>query len=107
MYATLTELADYLGTDPPDNADKLIRDASTLIDYATMGRIDPTEHADTARDAVCAQVEYWLELGPEYGVTGPVAGFSIGSLTINGAYPQLAPRARQILLPAGLLYRGV
>jgi len=66
-----------------------------------------------ARLAVCAQVEYWLSTGDEFGFLGRLASYSIGSQSISvgqaaeEGLTELAPRARQALTRFGLFYRGV
>lgn len=120
MYATLADLQAYVGVDAVLPAEleqtRLLARASNLIDRVTFARIDSgdTEHVEAARDAACAQVEYWLEGGEQVDVTGPVQGYQIGSLQMqfgagdNRITPgRFAPRAKDHLLMAGLLYRGV
>ena len=119
-YATRDDLAAYVGSGVtlPDDAevDRLLARASELIDQKALRRIDPgcSAHAAAARKAVCAQVEYWLQQDETVDVTGQVASYSIGSLSISygsggreSRAGGLAPRARRHLLLAGLLYRGV
>ena len=118
-YATRDDLAAYVGSGVtlPDDAevDRLLARASELIDQKALRRIDPgcPAHAAAARQAVCAQVEYWLQHGEDLDVTGPVLSYSIGSMSINYGVggprrvDELAPRARRHLVLAGLLYRSV
>lgn len=119
-YATRDDLAAYVGPGVtlPDDAevDRLLARASELIDQKALRRIDPgcPAHAAAARQAACAQVEYWLQRGEDLDVTGPVLSYSIGSMSINygvggtrRGVDELAPRARRHLVLAGLLYRGV
>jgi len=114
-YATLEDLAEYLGVDPealPDDADRLLIRASEIVDEAAMQRIDlRTEtHAQAAKLATCAQVEFWQTVGEEREARGPIRAYTAGRVQIQyetGAAPAyLAPRARRYLLMAGLLYRG-
>lgn len=119
-YATVAELTAYVGpryTVPgAAEAGLLLRDASRIVDSVTLHRASgewadplPTPVTDAqyaVRDAACAQVEYWLELGVEYGVV-PVREAQIGALSLSGLPGELAPKARRELLRAGLLYRGV
>lgn len=119
-YATRDDLQTYVGAGVtlPDEAeaDRLLARASEVVDEAALGRVNPTDpvHAAAARKAVCAQVEYWLQQDETVDVTGQVASYSIGSLSISygsggreSRAGGLAPRARRHLLLAGLLYRGV
>jgi hypothetical protein len=116
-YATVEQLQAYLGTEPPAGVARLLERASELLDYAALGRIDLTKerHIAAAQKAACAQVEYWIEQGEEVAKGATPQSVSIGNLSLDytgrdgsgGGIPQLAPRARQALFLAGLLYRGV
>lgn len=118
-YATKADLAAYLGVseaDLPPDADRLLERASELIDYVTMGRADAEAHADTLRRATCAQAEMWISEGEDVAIRGPIRSFSLGKWSVTygdgrqsggDRQPELAPRARQALALAGLLYRGV
>lgn len=121
-YATVQQLTAWLGGESavPSDADRLLDRASELIDTATVAAVyatdvdgQPTEHRviDGLRDATCAQVEYWLETGDELGVAGAYGSVSIGSVTLSGSTrggsggsgpARLAPRARDVLIRAGL-----
>ena len=116
-YATVQDLADYLGVseaDLPADAERLLQRASEEIDYWTLGQATPSE---ATRLAVCAQVEWWLQLretlGTELAGLDNIRSISLGkwSMTFgdgaSGGMRGLAPRARQYLLLAGLLFRGV
>src|SRR5690606_16381507 len=103
-------------TDLPVDAERLLERASDEIDYWTLGRATPSE---ATRLAVCAQVEWWLQLretlGTELAGLDNLRSISLGkwSMTFGGGASGgggmrgLAPRARQYLLLAGLLFRGV
>lgn len=125
-YATKEDLAMWLGYETagvpdvsqlPDNVDKLIRNASRLIDYATMNRIDQTNerNMDTAMNATTAQCEYWIDgVGESADINPGVTGYSAGSFSIqfggqggSGTMQKLAPRARRELFMGGLLNRAV
>src|SRR5690606_35417464 len=118
-YATVQDLADYLGVstaDLPADAERLLQRASEEIDYWTLGQATPSE---ATRLAVCAQVEWWLQLRDTLGTD--LAGLdNLRSISLDkwsmtfgggasggGGMRVLAPRARQYLLLAGLLFRGV
>ena len=107
-YATLTELADYLGVleeDLPDDAERLLERASELIDYYTLDRI---ETGETASGATVRQYEWWSQFD-EFNTQQFFSDISIGpfSASSEGGVPELAPRARQVLFLEGLLYKGV
>jgi hypothetical protein len=111
-YATIDELADFLGSrSAPIDAERLLRRASERVDsLVTAGfAVDsdgiPTD-AGTARalrDACCAVVEFWMEVGEENDLDGlagtPVSG---GGVTGRRA-PANSVRAIRILRKAGLL----
>lgn len=118
-YATTTDLADYLGVDIQDlpaDVERLLERASELIDYVTLGRSAQGGNADALRQAACAQVEMWIDVGEDAAIRGPVQSFSLGRWSVvygiragtnQNTQPELASRARQALALAGLLYRGV
>lgn len=119
-YATLTDLAQYLNvqeSELEDDSERLLDFASTLIDKYTLGKIDPSNsnHAEAAKIAVCAQVEYWQETGDSIGELEKYDSMSLGSFSISLSknYPTsiqhqtIAPRAYQVLFMEGLLYCGV
>lgn len=119
VYATLTDLAEYLGVaagelDP--GSERLLGLASRMVDHQTLGRIDANNeaHLEAAKLATCAQVEFWRETGDDTGASGAFSSLSIGAFSISrgggssGAPNlELAPRAYQVLFMEGLLYCGV
>ncbi|MFE0036836.1 hypothetical protein [Streptomyces sp. NPDC059015] len=92
-YATTTQLANYLGAAPPLDSARLLRQASVLLDtdflltaiydVDTAGLPTDSEVAQAFADAVCAQVEFWGEVGEETDISGPVQGVSIGSVQLQ------------------------
>jgi len=110
-YATRSDLAQYLAVPEPElpqQADRLLARASEDIAFFTMGRLDTDlpAHQDAARQATCAQVEFFLEAGE--GIGPAVTQRTVGRVSESyaSASPQLAPRAHRILAQAGLLYAG-
>lgn len=113
-YATEADLTAWLAAGTVvDDADRLLQRASELLDdTVTSGfAVDTvtdlptdTDVAAAMRDACCAQVEYWLEVGEDHDVVG-LAGTSvtIGHLTLAKLPAKVADRARRILRNAGLL----
>ncbi|WEH40797.1 hypothetical protein [Streptomyces sp. AM 2-1-1] len=93
VYATTTDLAAYLGAAPPVEAGRLLERASELLDadflLTAIYDVDcagrPTHPLVTAgfRDAVCAQVEFWGEVGEETDISGPLQGAQIGSVNLQ------------------------
>ena len=118
VYATTTELAEYLGTDEsslPEDATRLLARASELIDYITRNRVDVSiiKQEEAARKATCAQYEWWAEVGDELGLMSQISSMSIAEFSFSGGSSQqsklktIAKRTKQYLYLAGLLYRGV
>lgn len=118
-YAQLTDLADWLDTTVgalPTDAERLLLRASETIQHYTLNRIDTdvVAHVAAAKSATCAQVEYWIESGEDTDTGRTLKGYSVGRYSAQfadgggqgGNVSRLAPRARQILLQAGLLYCG-
>ena len=115
-YASADDLAAWLpsGTIVTDAARMLAR-ASELVDETVRTPFDvdddkmPTD-ADVAaalRDATCAVVEGWLEVGEANDIDG-LAGTQISTGGYSGLRgPMLPPRAARILRNAGLLTVGV
>lgn len=122
-YATKEDVAMWLGyvkTDGspdlsqlPDNIDKMIRNASRLIDFVTLNQIQirNEHHRDVAMNATSAQVEYWIDgIGESADINPSVSGYSAGRFSIEfngGSMPKLSDRARRELWMGGLLNRRV
>lgn len=122
-YATKEDLAEWLGhvnqdgtpdlTQLPEDVDRMLRNASRLIEYSTMNRINikSESHKDTAMSAVIAQCEYWIEgVGESVDMNPDISSYSAGSASFTfagGKLPKLAPRARRELWLGGLLNRTV
>lgn len=113
-YASLNDLAAFLYVDEASlssDASRLLERASDVVDHYTLGRIDTddTVHTEAAKKATCAQVEYWLNQGEDEDVKRQISGYTAGKTQVqfsDGKPSRLAPRARQALLGAGLLYCG-
>ena len=119
VYANPAELAAYTGQAAPADADVLLARASRMLEAEVLRycRYDvdaatgmPTHELVLAalRDAVCAQVQWWGELGDSTGAIGAGWGsVSIGSVSLSGAASkgggsmaaarQLAPQALDAL----------
>ncbi|WP_216588590.1 hypothetical protein [Streptomyces brasiliscabiei] len=92
-YATTTQLANYLRAAPPLDAVGLLERATRLLDsdflkaavYDVDGDGMPTDPVVQAAfaEAVCAQVEFWGEVGVETDVSGPLQGVAIGSVQLQ------------------------
>lgn len=126
VYATASQLEDWLDgvVDMPERPDALLTRASRRVDLALTGAWYPVDDngmptttavVEALRDAVCAQVAWWVETGD---TTGSGAGaewssVSIGKLSLSrgggsGSSTTAAPRrlcqeAVDLLTVAGLL----
>lgn len=115
QYATVEELEEYVG-DTVGDAERLLKRATELVDYHSQNRINEENsvHLESAKIAVCAQVEWWLEFG-ELGTENRIESVKIGSVDIDFREDkkgkvdslELAPRARGELFKAGLLTSAV
>lgn len=92
-YATTIQLANALHAAPPLDAVQLLERATQLLDTdflkAAVYDVDadgmPTDPvvAKAFADAVCAQVEFWGEVGVETDISGPLQGVAIGSVQLQ------------------------
>lgn len=127
-YATPDEFlkSDYC-EDPdaaPDDIAKLIRRASGTVESLTLtaryvidddGMPADDEVIEAFREAVCAQVAYFLETGDVSGAAAGSPAVSIGSLSLGGKAisggeqraSRYSPEAVEILSTAGLMPASV
>lgn len=123
-FATATDLA---GTTSPGqvawlsadqlaelgaDADRMLLRATEVVAEAvttgwaldTAGDPAVAEVKEALRDACCAQVEQWLEVGEENDVAGysRATALGVGGVNVSSLPSILAPRARRILRLAGL-----
>ncbi|MCG7203957.1 hypothetical protein [Streptomyces arenae] len=92
-YATTTQLANFLKAAPPLDAVDLLERATRLLDsdfllsavYDVDSNGMPTDPVVAAAftEAVCAQVEFWGEVGVETDISGPLQGVVIGSVQLQ------------------------
>lgn len=110
-YATAEDLAAWLGRDAPADAARLLARASALLDvvvYASFATDDSGLPCDagaaaTLRDAACAQVEFWLEVGEEHDVDGGAGSqVAVGGLSMQRP-GRLGDRALDALRTGGLM----
>lgn len=109
-YATPADLTAWLPTGTAvTDAPRLLARASALLDDIITAPFDvdadlPTDPTVAAalRDACCAQVEQWLEVGEDNDIDGR-AGTQVSLTGFSGRRaPKVAPRAARILRHAGL-----
>lgn len=92
VYATTTDLANFLHTAPPPGARVLLIDASRALARALLTSVyatdedgypsDPVQRKAVA-DATCAIVEWWGETGDVLGTSGDWASASAGNVSIT------------------------
>ena len=121
VYAIKDDLAEYLGCAveelPAEANDRLLKRASELIKTFTRDNImvenAPAEviaaHLEAAKNATCAQVEYWLEMHESFAIQPDVKNVNSGDVKVEfvSTPDQLAKRARSFLNAECLLYRGL
>lgn len=123
-YVTQEYYQDTFQGEPVDEADfpSLLMRAEELIEEMCMYRIQPElmdvygiDTQERIRKAVCAQIEYLdanggadLDNGSDLQSAGlGKFNYSIAAgVDGNTEQSQYAPRARRILAPTGLLFRG-
>lgn len=114
-YASTDDLANFVGPDSdlPSEADqaRMLARASELLDDAILAPFSvdattslPTDETVAAnlRDAACAQVEFWIDLGEDFDIEGLAGSMSVFSASVQ-APRVLAPRAVRLLRASNLL----
>lgn len=121
VYATVQQLGDFLSPQPvPDNAERLLRNASRRLDglligarYSTDTDGMPTEQdvIDLFREAVCLQVQYIVDLGDETGALANVTSQHVGEVSITRAVsavgsgtPRVSPEMIELLRTSRLAH---
>ncbi|AZM46569.1 hypothetical protein DMB38_12770 [Streptomyces sp. WAC 06738] len=122
VYAQPGDLTAYTGQPAPADAERLLRDASRMLDAEVLRYcwydVDPDGYPsnstvrESVRDAVCAQVAWWGELGDSTGAAAAGWGsVSIGSVSLSGGAGGAGgggqrPPARQVAPQAGDVLRS-
>lgn len=114
-FATADDLTAWLPADVlaelGDTTRILMRATEVIQEAAATGYyIDPDGNPvddrdkQALRDACCAQVEQWCEVGEENDIAGypRTTTMGTGGLTVSALPATVAPRARRILRQAGL-----
>lgn len=126
-YATTAQLADYLMEAPPAGAERMLRDATVLVDRLLLTAVYETTGADempadaavakALREATCELVRWWDETGDSTGAMAVAQSASIGSVSVGrgsagrrvdarSTGDRVGPQALAILENAGLLSRS-
>lgn len=119
-YATVGELEAYLGerVSLPEDPARLLDRASEFISSVTNGVLErfETDYAGeftqveveaALRDATCAQVEFWIEIGEEFDIANPQGSVAAGKLSMSQLPPKLALRAKRHLRSVALMGSAV
>ncbi|MEE4598223.1 hypothetical protein V2J94_41380 [Streptomyces sp. DSM 41524] len=110
VYAAAADLQDYTGQAPPADADQLLTRATRMLEAQVLRMcwydVDadgmPTNATvlEAIRRAVCAQVQWWGELGDSIGAAGVGWGsVAIGSVNLGRSVTSVSgsdSAARQI-----------
>lgn len=110
VTVTKNNLSDYLGinlAELPDFAERLIDRAKEIITLHILNFNETSEEIAAVRNAVCAQVEFFLETDESHDILGGFNEFSVSGFSAKGKIGPLAPRARRFLFLNGLLYAGI
>lgn len=92
IYANRDAVEKWTGQDAPDNWERLVKRASTMVGVATrMARYEVTpaglpaddDQAEAMRDAVCAQVSVWDK--SDIDPTAPVTEAWVSKTSMDGA----------------------
>jgi hypothetical protein len=104
VYATAADYQTYTGQTPPADIARKLIDATRMLEAEvfrlcyytvddTTGLPTDTAVAQAFTDAVCAQVQWWVELGDQLGAIGVGWGeVRIGSVMLNRGDGQAAAR---------------
>lgn len=120
IYATTTDLANFLHEAPPAGARKLLADASRKMAGVLLTAVYATDvdgypsdlvQRKAVADATCAIVEWWGETGDVLGASGDWTSASAGNVSISRNpgttttvnNQQIPWKAWNLLVEAGLM----
>ena len=88
VYATVNDFLEFAGIDEssaPENAETLIRWANDIIMSAVKMNFNPSKeaHVLAVRNAICAQVSYWIETGTNPANDSEATSYSLGELSVS------------------------
>ncbi|MEE4540987.1 hypothetical protein V2S66_03265 [Streptomyces sp. V4-01] len=121
VYATVQQLGVFLAPAPvPDNAERLLTNASRRLDgllmgarYETDSNGAPTEQdvIDLFREAVCLQAQYIADLDDETGANANVSSQRVGDVAVTRAIsvvgigtPRVSPEMIELLRTSRLAH---
>ncbi|MEE4419521.1 hypothetical protein [Streptomyces bugieae] len=114
-YATIEDLTTWLAPDPvPDNAVRLLEEASDALDEVLIGAVYGTDDpavAEVLRRACVRQVHWLMERDDETGANSDVQSMSVGGRSFTrrtvgssaGVAPRIGSQAASVLRSSGLL----
>lgn len=121
VYATADDVINWIGDYPPANVDVLLARASLVVEELVMGVVYDTDVNGlptdagviaTMRDAVCAQVQWWVPGMPAVGDSSSEDGWPRMSRASRPdptmasgkqpGRPEVAPDVGRILHVAGM-----
>lgn len=117
-YATLTDLINFMGVSQdalPTNVQTLLNRANDIIEGKISRNYNPKreKHVNAAKNAVCAQTQFWIDNNVSPSSDGSVTGYSLGDLSMSydansrKAASSICPLAKDYLNDAYLLYLGL
>lgn len=122
-YATVADLEEYIGegVEIPNDPARLLYRASELIMSATHGRSEKVnqlasdfvgdytlaQYTAALKDAACAQVEFWMEVGEEFDIVNQQGSITVGRLSMSQLPGKLSIRATRHLRTVGLVVTAV
>lgn len=118
-FATTEDLMRFKGSEElPDNAPFLLDRANDLVEAMIRPNYNPNNdwHRKAARNAVCAQVSYWINTGTSPDDDSSFGSYTLGDLSVSGRSSgsdggskpyALSPLALSYLRSECLLYKGV
>lgn len=116
-YATAADLAEYLDVveaELPEGFTRLLRRASEMVHQAMFENYVSTNvaHAEAAKLATCAQIEFWTKVDEDVSISGGVQKFSIEGISmefgdVSKKANKLCERSYRYLMEQGLLYCGL
>lgn len=92
VYATTTDLANFLREAPPTGARKMLEDASRKMTGVLLTAVYATDvdgmpssaiQAAAIAEATCAIVEWWMETGDSIGAEGDWTSASAGGVSVS------------------------
>lgn len=116
-YATTDDFIRIVGTDPPENLEQRLEEATDVVDLLTFNRVRPgldrlsLWQQEQVKRATCYQASFIAANGLYLSL--PMTGFSAGSVSVQLSREtefrgeQVDPRALRCLRTTGLMSRRI